>query len=220
MNDEITFEVHPCIRVVGELLPQGHELPWRRKAVLYMVPPKEWPVPEGFRERLEDGRVRLNGEFRVRRGKIIGEDRDKAMRQVNWYFIRVQVMFWKDLFAKGIIFGLVSRNLKPEIRTTPPMVIPKLEMRLLVPKGMLDCVPESEPENNPVFLNLYEHTTLYFPGEPEAPDSYDEYFLGEIYEDDYIERGHLPRGTNTPFLLCFDTVRAAILEILNPSQFK
>lgn len=220
MNDEITFEVHPCIRVVGELLPQGHELPWRRKAVLYMVSPKEWPVPEGFRERLEDGRVRLNGEFRVRRGKIIGEDRDKAMRQVNWYFIRVQVMFWKDLFAKGIIFGLVSRNLNPEIRITPPMVIPELEMRLLVPKGMLDCVPESEPENNPVFLNLYEHTTLYFPGEPEAPDTYDEFVLGKICEYDYISRGHLPRGTNTPFLLCFDTVRAAILEILNPSQFK
>lgn len=139
---------------------------------------------------------------------------------MNWYFIRVQVMFWKDLFAKGIIFGLVSRNLNPEIRITPPMVIPKLEMHLFVPKGMLSSVPKPEPENSPIFLNHYHHTTMYFPGEPEAPDSYDEYFLEEIYEDDYIERGHLPRRTNTPFLLCFDTVRAAILEILNPSQFK
>lgn len=100
------------------------------------------------------------------------------------------------------------------------MLIPKLEMRLFVPKGILDCVPEPEPEKTPKYLNLYQHTTMYFPGEPEAPDSYDEFFLGEIYEDDYIERGHLPRGTNTPFLLCFDTVRAAIQEILNPLQFK
>ena len=44
--------------------------------------------------------MRLNGEFRVRKEKIIGEDRDKAMRQVNWYFIRVG----------GILEGLVRKG--------------------------------------------------------------------------------------------------------------
>ena len=94
------------------------------------------------------------------------------------------------------------------------MVLP--EMHLLVPKGMLGRMPEPEPENPPMFLNLYEHTTVYFPDEPEASDAYDEFFLGDICEFEYIVRGNLSRGTNTPFILSFDTVRAAIHEILNP----
>lgn len=217
MNEELSFEVHPCIQVVGELLPRDHRLSWRRKAILYMVPPKEWPVPEVFRKRLENGKVRLNGEFRVRKGKIIGEYGDKAKRQVNWYFIRVQMVFWKDLFAKGIIFSLYSRKCqksKWDIYITQELSIPKLEMHLLVPKGMLDRVTETESKTNPIFLDLYTQTTIYFPEEPEDPDNYDEFVLGEIYELDYMVNSNIPRGTNTPFLFCFDTVRAAIQEIL------
>ena len=32
----LAFDIHPNIRVVGELLPQGHDLLWRRRARLYM----------------------------------------------------------------------------------------------------------------------------------------------------------------------------------------
>jgi len=215
MSEVFTIEIHPCIRVVGVLLPQGHDLLWRRKAHLYMVTPKEWPIHEGFRNRIqEDGRISLHGEFNIRRGKLIREDKVKAFRQVNWYFIRVQEVFWKDLFERGIIFSMVSHWLNPEICATPPMLIPKLEMRLHVPKGMLTSVPEPEPENNPLILNLWEHAAVYFPGEPEVPDAYDEFVLGEICEYDYIDRGHLPRGSNVPFLLSFETVREAIMSIL------
>ena len=44
MSEVFTIEIHPCIRVVGVLLPQGHDLLWKRKAHLYMVPPHCCPL--------------------------------------------------------------------------------------------------------------------------------------------------------------------------------
>ena len=90
MRTMLTFkDIFANITVVGELLDQGHDLPWRRRAHLYIVVPKEWTIPSGFSDRImpagylnvtEATLVRLPAEFQIRRGKLIREDRYKASR--------------------------------------------------------------------------------------------------------------------------------------------
>lgn len=219
-------DIHPDLRVVGELLEQGHDLLWRRRTHLYIVVPKEWTIPAGFSDRvmpesyldINDARlVRLPSEFRLRRGKLISEDRYKASRHVRWFQYRVEEEYWKDLFAKGVILELMTRDLDPTIRATPPMMLPQVEVRVFVPRTLphrLPSVKEMDEAiiHRPCKLGLFETISCeFFPSEPESTDGYDAFVLLErIHDRDYYS------SINETFLvfLDFESVRKRIQAIL------
>ena len=187
-----TFEIHPNIRVVGELLPQGHDLLWRRRARLYMEVPAEWPVPKGFRDRLKDGRIPLDGDFRIRRGKLIRQDWHEAWQQVSWYYMEVQEIYWKDLFSKGIILAFDSYKINEFALSCP---WDSLGVRVLVPKSIPHRAPDEKEKFNSLLIVLVKnHTTKYYPSQPLSLEDYDDFPVGTttdydlsqmIYVDDF-----------------------------------
>lgn len=219
-------DIHPGLRVVGELLDQGHDLLWRRRAHLYIVVPKEWTIPAGFSDRvmpegyldINDAKlVRLPSEFRLRRGKLISEDRYKASRHVQWFQYRVEEEYWKDLLGKGIILELVTRDLDPTIRATPPIMLPQVEVRVLVPRALPHRLPSVEEMDEGIFhrackLGLFETISYkFYPNEPESTDDYDEFVLFDrIYDCDYYP------SINETFLVFsdFESLRKRIQAIL------
>lgn len=225
MRTMLTFkDIFADITVVGELLEQGHDLPWRRRAHLYIVVPKEWVIPSGFSDRImPDGYlgindaalVRIPSEFRILRGKLVREDRDKASRHVMWFQYRVEEEYWKDLFDKGVILELVTRDLDPKIRTTAPMMLPQEEVRILVPKALPHRLPSVEEKQEErvhlAFRMSLLETCAFYPEEPESGDDYDEFVLLERISDyEYY------CSINDTFVvfLDFESVRKRIQAIL------
>ena len=187
----LTFDIYPHIRVVGELLPQGHDLLWRRLVRLYMEVPAEWPVPERFAH-MEDGRIPLDGDFRIRRGKLIRQDWHEAWQQVSWYYMEVQEVYWKDLFSKGIILAFDSYKINEFALSCP---WDSLGVRVLVPKSLPHRSPDAKEKESSLLITLVKnHTTRYYPSEPLSLEDYDDFPVGTttdydlsqmIYVDDF-----------------------------------
>lgn len=222
----LTFDnIHPDLRVVGELLDQGHDLLWRRRAHLYMVVPLTWTIPSGFSDRVmpagyldvTDGTlVRLPSEFRIRRGKLVREDRNKAMQHINWFCHRVQEEFRKELYNKGIILLCVTKDVDPEIRMTPPRLFPEVEIRILVPKSLPHRLPNPEEQQNTLTSRAWRqlgagftYKTAYYPNEPEHLDDYDEFPCLDISGHKILSSNH------GPYLLfnTFEPLRQAVSDI-------
>lgn len=190
----LTFNnLHPDLRVVGELLPQGHDLLWRRRTLLYMEVTSEWPVPDEFRDQVKDGRIKLYGKFRTFRGKLIRTDRYKAWSQIDHYYASMQELYWKALFAKGIILAVYSHVID-EYALVCSEFSP-LPVRMLVPKSLPHRIPEKREMENSLLLELLEKNDIkYYPTEPLSLDDYDDFPIGvtnnyslsqEIFVDDF-----------------------------------
>lgn len=225
MRTMLSFKgIFADLTVVGELLDQGHDLLWRRRAHLYIVVPKEWSIPSGFSARVmpegylginDASLVRLPSEFRILRGELVREDRDKASRHVRWFQSRVEEEYWKDLFGKGAILELVTVDLDPTIRTTAPMMLPREEVRLLVPKALPHRLPSVEEMHEASLHQAFRMSMLetyeFYPGEPNNPDDYDEFVLVDRIR--YHEYYNSINGTFVVFL-DFESVRKQIQAIL------
>lgn len=190
----LTFNnLHLDLRVVGELLPQGHDLLWRRRALLYMEVPSEWPVPDEFRDQVKDGRIKLYGKFRTFRGKLIRTDRYKAWSQIDYFYSSMQELYWKTLFAKGIILAVYSHVID-EYALVCSEFHP-LPVRMLVPKSLPHRIPEKREMENSLLLDLLKKNDIkYYPTEPLSLDDYDDFPIGvtnnyslsqEIFVDDF-----------------------------------
>lgn len=199
----LTFDIHPDIRVVGELLPQGHDLLWRRRACLYMEVPSEWPIPKGF-DRLDDGRIPLEGDFRIRRDKLIRQDWHEALRQVSWFYMKVQEIYWKGLFSKGIILAFDLYKIDEYALSYP---WDSLGVRVLVPKSLPHRLPdEKEKEGSLLITLLQDHTTKYCPSMPESLEDYDDFPVGTTTDYDltqmiYVDDFESARKTISSILL-------------------
>lgn len=153
----LTFDIFPHSRVVGEILPQGHDLLWRHRVQLYMEVPSEWPVPDEFRDQVKDGRIKLYGKFRTFRGKLIRTDRYKAWSQIDYFYSSMQELYWKTLFAKGIILAVYSHVID-EYALVCSEFHP-LPVRMLVPKSLPHRIPEKREMENSLLLDLLKKTT-------------------------------------------------------------
>lgn len=223
----LTFDnIHPDLGVVGELLDQGHDLLWRRRAHLYMVVPLTWTIPSGFSDRVmpagylgitDATLVRLPSEFRIRRGKLISEDRYKASRHVRWFQYRVEEEYWNNLYSKGIILTMVTKDINPEIRMTPPMSLPETEIRILVPKSLPHRIPHAKEQDEALMSQIWRqgsfftYETRFFPSEPNNFENYDEFLVQEqIHDCNYYF------SINDTFLVFFDfePLRKRIQDII------
>lgn len=185
--------IHPNLRLVGELLSQEHDLLWRRRALLYIEVPSEWPVPDEFRDQVKDGRIKLYGKFRTFRGKLIRTDRYKAWSQIDHFYSSMQELYWKTLFAKGIILAVYSHVID-EYALVCSEFHP-LPVRMLVPKSLPHRIPEKREMENSLLLELLEKNDIkYYPTEPLSLDDYDDFPIGvtnnyslsqEIFVDDF-----------------------------------
>lgn len=54
----------------------------------------------------------------------------------------------------------------------------------------------------------------------EPAEACDEFILGSISEHDYIDRGHIPHGNSTPFMLFFETAKAAVQAIITTKAWQ
>lgn len=189
----LTFDIFPHSRVVGEILPQGHDLLWRHRVQLYMEVPSEWPVPDEFRDQVKDGRIKLYGKFRTFRGKLIRTDRYKAWSQIDYFYSSMQELYWKTLFAKGIILAVYSHVID-EYALVCSEFHP-LPVRMLVPKSLPHRIPEKREMENSLLLDLLKKNDIkYYPTEPLSLDDYDDFPIGvtnnyslsqEIFVDDF-----------------------------------
>ena len=169
--------IHPNLRLVGELLSQEHDLLWRRRALLYMEVPSEWPVPDEFRDQVKDGRIKLYGKFRTFRGKLIRTDRYKAWSQIDHFYSSMQELYWKTLFAKGIILAVYSPVID-EYALVCSEFHP-LPVRMLVPKSLPHRIPEKREMENSLLLDLLEKNDIkYYPADPLSLDDYDDFPIG------------------------------------------
>ena len=185
--------IHPDLRIVGELLPQGYDLLWRHRVQLYMEVPCEWPVPDEFRDRVKDGRIKLYGKFHTFRGKLIRSDRYKAWDQIDHYYASMQELYWKALFSKGIILAVESYKID-EYTLVSFEFLPLL-VRMLVPKSLPHKAPEIRDMENPLLVSLLEKNDIkYYPADPLSLDDYDDFPIGvtnnyslsqEIFVDDF-----------------------------------
>ena len=185
--------IHPNLRLVGELLSQEHDLLWRRRALRYIEVPSEWPVPDEFRDQVKDGRIKLYGKFRTFRGKLIRTDRYKAWSQIDHFYSSMQELYWKTLFAKGIILAVYSHVID-EYALVCSEFHP-LPVRMLVPKSLPHRIPEKREMENSLLLELLEKNDIkYYPTEPLSLDDYDDFPIGvtnnyslsqEIFVDDF-----------------------------------
>jgi hypothetical protein len=193
-----------------------------------MAVPLTWSIPSGFSDRImpegylginDATLVRLPSEFRILRGKLVREDRDKASRHVMWFQYRVEEEFWKDLFGKGVILNLVTRDLDPRIRTTAPMMFPHKEVRLLVPKSLPHRLPSAE-EKHDAHVHLAFRMSLietysdeFYPREPENTDDYDEFVLIDRFYE-YSRKYYYSMNDTFVVFLDFESVRKRIQSIL------
>lgn len=223
----LTFDnIHPDLRVVGELLDPGHDLLWRRRAHLYMVVPLTWTIPSGFLDRImpagylgitDATLVRLPAEFQIRRGKLISEDRYKASRHVRWFQYRVEEEYWNNLYGKGIIVAMVTKNVNPEIRMTPPMSVPETEIRILVSKSLPHRLPNAE-EQEETFMSqilrmgsFFTYETRFFPSEPDNLADCNEFLVQErIHDCDYYSS----INDTFPVFFDFEPIRKRIQDII------
>lgn len=169
--------LHPDLRIVGELLSQGYDLLWRHRVQLYMEVPSEWPVPDEFRDQVKDGRIKLYGKFRTFRGKLIRTDRYKAWSQIDHFYSSMQELYWKTLFAKGIILAVYSHVID-EYALVCSEFYP-LPVRMLVPKSLPHRIPEKREMENSLLLELLEKNDIkYYPTEPLSLNDYDDFPIG------------------------------------------
>ena len=203
----LSFDIYPYIHVVGELLPLGHDLLWRRRARLYMEVPAEWPVPKSFQDRMEDGRIPLIGDFRICRVKLIRQDWHEAWRQVSWFYMEMQDVFWKGLFSRGIIVALDSHKINEHAMTHPWQR--SMNVRILVPKSMPHKAPDAKDKENSLLTVLYEPVTRYYPAGPQSPEDYDDFLVGSACDYDLSE---------ALFMDDFESIRKNISGILGGGQ--
>lgn len=213
-----TFDdIHSDLSVVGELLEQGHDLLWRRRAHLYMVVPLTWTIPSGFSDRVmpegylgvtDATLVRLPSEFRILRGKLVREDRDKAMHHINWFCSRVQEEFWKELYAKGIVLTVKAYQSPANAFTMP--WYPKKHIGVLVPKSLPHRQQDENEMREIMVAKLWNHTSEYYPQEPDCMEDYDEFDCLDVFDIEILPSA---RG---PYLLfkTFEPLRQAISDIL------
>lgn len=198
--------IHPDLRVVGEMLDQGHDLLWRRRARLYMEVPHEWPVPDEFLDCMKDGRIKLYGTFRIFRGKLIRSDQYDAWLQVNHFYASMQELYWKTLFAKGIILAVYS-HIIDEYALVSSEFYP-LPVRMLVPKSLPHRIPEKREMENSLLLDLLEKNDIkYYPTEPLSLDDYDDFPIG--FTNNYSL-------SQAIFVDDFESARKTIADILCP----
>ena len=203
----LTFDtLHPDLRVVGELLPQGHDLLWRRRVQLYMEVPSEWSVPDEFRDRVKDGRIKLYGKFRTFQGKLIRSDRYKAWLQINHYYASMQELYWKALFSKGIILAVESNKIDEYALVS--FEFQPLPVRMLVPKSLPHKVPEESDMENSLLVSLFwKNDIKYYPAEPLSLDDYDDFPIGFTNQYDLSQ---------SIFVDDFESARKTIADILCP----
>ena len=204
----LTFNnLHPDLRLVGELLPQGYDLLWRRRARLYMEVPHEWPVPDEFLDCMKDGRIKLYGKFRTFQGKLIRSDRYKAWLQIDHYYASMQELYWKALFSKGIILAVESYKI--DEYTLVSFEFQPLPVRMLVPKSLPHKVPEKSDMENPLLVSLLFGKTdiKYYPADPLSLDDYDDFPIGFTNQYDLSQ---------SIFVDNFESARKTIADILCP----
>ena len=203
----LTFNtLHPDLVVVGELLPQGHDLLWRRRACLYMEVPHEWPVPDKFLDCVKDGRIMLYGTFRIFRGKLIRSDQYDAWLQVNHFYASMQELYWKNLFAKGIILAVESYTI--DEYSLVHFEFQPLQVRILVPKSLPHKTLELRNKENSLLSSILAKNNIkYYPTGPSSLDDYDDFPIG------FTNKYNLFQAI---FVDDFESARKTIADILCP----
>ena len=221
----LSIDLDIGIHVVGEPIEQGYKLFARKRAKLYMIVPKSWPIPDGYVERLmpegtlgitDENVLSLNGEYRLRREGIISEDWQKASRQIDWFYHRVQQAFWDEVFEKGVVVAIdKGRN------NYPPGVISLIApgttiyVDFLIPKSLPHKMPTKAKQRDAFRGIFWQEDIVYYPAEPKCKEDYDVYAYGDIDMGVVYNGNNDTRFNLLSFFHNFEAVRAAIQEILD-----
>lgn len=212
----LTFDnIHPDLRVVGELLDQGHDLAWNRRVTLFMVVPKAWPIPshyepsimyEGFLGFDNAHLLVIPFDFRLKRSRLVRQDQNKAMQYINHFCFEVQKEYWKELYSQGVILAVRQFNIDECAGTQYWM--PRNCIEVYVPKARTHRQPEAEEDAEILEINAQEHSVRFYPKEPEHPEDYDQFWCTDV--SDY----QINHSAENPFL-CFGSFEAVRKAIAN-----